>query len=355
MRKYYRRVLFTKTPLKRSFRYRDKFQILPLNSERAPKSPFTKHFPLFLEYYLDIEDKNISKSRVDNYLTDLSFQHEMEFEIMNLLSVFSNHRFFKYNLDRNIWGKPTPSKKFKDLSSDEKDKFSNNSSSWIICGYLYPDLKKDLEIKAISEFDTAEIEFISPYYEYFTRDPVENDKLEIKFPETINHCLDNYYSLSSKTLKKIKSSIALICDGIDIVDYKRSLGFLSFVSAIEAFVSLEISDKNIDFNCKNCNSIKDSPYRCPKCDRPIWGIKAKFKEFLSKFVAGSDDSVAKYNKIYNLRSKITHQGQLFISDYELSLENMDKKETDWLMRMETLQLARISLTNWLIYEKKTSR
>jgi hypothetical protein len=241
------------------------------------------------------------------------------------------------------------------LSQDEKDIFNNNSSSWIICGYLYPGLKKNLEIKEFSEFYTPEIEFISPYYDYFTRNPIENDKLEIKFPETINYCLDNYYSLSSKTLKKIKSSIALICDGIDIVDYKRSLGFLSFVSAIEAFVSLEISDENIEFDCKNCNSIKNSPYRCPKCDRPIWGIKAKFKEFLSKFVAGSDESIAKYNKIYNLRSKITHQGQLFISDYELSLENMDKKETDWLMRMETLQLARISLTSWLRFEKKASR
>ena len=61
MRKYYRRIVFSKTPLKSQFRYKDRFQILPNDSENAPKSPYNKHFPLFLEYYIDFDDNQHPK------------------------------------------------------------------------------------------------------------------------------------------------------------------------------------------------------------------------------------------------------------------------------------------------------
>ncbi len=352
MRKYYKRILFSKTPLKTQFRYKDKFQIFPIESETAPSNPYCKHFPLFLEYYIEF-DKNQSPENVDIF-DDLSAQQVVEFEIMNLLSVLSNHRFFKYRLTNNQWGINTPNIAIENLKPNEKNFFNNQTSSWIISGYFYPGLKADLEINNFSKLDFPQTQLVTPYYQYFTIDPVEKEKGEILFPETIISSLDNYYSLSSKTLKKIKFSIALICDGLDISDFKRSLAFLSFVSAIEALAGLEISNSEIEFDCNSCHSIKKSPHYCPDCNKPIWGIKAKFKAFLKTFVAGGVESVSKYNRIYNLRSKIAHQGQLFISDYEFSFDNIDKKGDDWLMKLETLQLARISLTNWLRYEKKAS-
>jgi len=353
MRKYYRRIIFTKTPLKSQFRYKDKFQILPIESQIAPTSPYSKHFPLFLEYYIDFDNNKAAKG-IDIF-DDLSAQQVVEYEITNILSVLSNHRFFKYKADGSQWAMITPSVEFKDLSEEQKNEFNNQYSSWTVSGYVYPGLRKELEIEKFTEFKFPETPLFSHYYNYFTHNPVENEKGEIIFPETIFSCLDNFFSLSPKTLKKIKSSVALICDGIDISDSKRSLAFLSFVSAIEAFVGLEFSDKEIEFDCNSCKTIKNSPYQCPDCGEPIWGIKTKFKEFLKKFVAGSEKSISTYNQIYNIRCKIAHHGQLFIGDYEYSLENMDKKESDWLMKLKTLQLARLSLTNWLRYEKKASR
>lgn len=353
MRKYYRCIIFTKTPLKSQFRYKNKFQILPIESKVAPISPYSKHFPLFLEYYIDFDEAKLDKE-IDPFEV-MSARLVVENEIINILSVLSNHHFFKYKSSAGQWVMTLPNVEYEEVSKEQKSELNNRYSSWSLNGYIYPELKEELVITKFSAFKFPATPLNEDYYNYFTANPIENEKGEILFPATIESCLDNFYTLSPKTQRKIKSSAALICDGIDISDTKRSLAFLSFVSAIEAFVGLEFSDKEIEFECNSCKSIAMSPYTCPVCGKPIWGITAKFKEFLKKFVAGSKKSVSTYNKIYNLRCKIAHQGQLFISDNELSLENMDEKENDWLMKLKTLQLARISLTNWLRYEEKASR
>lgn len=353
MRQYYRRIIFSKTPLRSQFRYEDKFQIFPIKSENAPNSPYSSHFPLFLEYYIDFDDNQFPKG-VD-IIKDLTAQQVVEFEIVNLLSVLSNHRFFKYIVDNNHWAISTPNMDYENLTPDQQKNLDNQTSSWMIASYMYPGLKEDLEIKGLSDFTFPETKLITPYMSYFLQDPVDNKQKEITFPESISFCLDNYFVLTPKTLRKVKSSIALICDGIDLSETKRSLSFLSYVSAIEAFAGLEFSDKAVEFECHSCHTISSSPYLCQDCGKPIWGIKTKFKEFLRMFVTGSKRSLETYNKIYNLRSKIAHQGQLFISDYEFSLENIEQKEDDYIMRLQTLQLARISLTNWLRYEKKACR
>lgn len=351
MRRYYRRIIFSKTPLRSQFTYKDVFQILPIDSKIAPTNPYARHFPLFLEYYIDFEDNGQEKIDV---VIDLTAQQKREFEIVNLLSILTNYRFFKYQTDRNEWAVMTPNIGFDNLNAEQIAWYENQYSSWVFGGYMYPGLAKELEIEKFTDKRFPEMVLISPYYQYFTNNPVENHEGKIRFPETITSCLDNYFELSSKTLQRIKSCIYLTCDGIDISDSKRSLAFLSFISAIEGLVGLETSDEEITFECKNCQTIKESPHNCPKCGRPIWGIKTKFVEFLKKFVAGSEKSAQTYREIYNIRCKITHQSQLFVGDYELSLEEEKLKieHTDWLMRLKTLQLVRLSLSNWLMYPEK---
>lgn len=353
MRKYYRTIVFTKTPLKSQFRYKNKFQILPIESKVAPACHYSKHFPLFLEYYID-SDKNKTSQEI-NVFDNMAARYAVEYEIINILSVLSNHHFFKYRPGVGKWVMKAPNADLIEMSKEQRAEFNNQNSTWCIDGYTYPGIYDELEIEKFTVFKFPITPLNSDYFKYFTHDPVENDKGEILFPATITSCLDNFYFLSTKTQKKIKSSVSLICDGIDISDYKRSLAFLSFVSAIEVLVGLEFSDKEIKFDCDSCKSLTSSPYKCLACGKPIWGIKAKYKEFLRKFVAGSEKSLSTYNKIYNLRCKIAHQGQLFIGDIELSLDNMEKKGSENLINLKSLQLARLSLTNWLRYEEKASR
>jgi hypothetical protein len=352
MRRFYRRIIFSKTPLKTQYNYRNIFQILPIDSKIAPTNPYAEDFPLFLEYYIDFEEDETTE-KIDIF-TEVAIQQKKEFEIVNLLSVLTNHRFFKYQTDRNSWAITTPNVGYDKLDEKMKNLYNNQYSSWILAGYMYPGLKDELEIVDFTEDKFTKINLSSPYYQYFTDNPIEKKDGEIQFPETITDCLDSYFELSDKTRHKVKSCIYLACDGIDIADRKRSLGFLSFISAIEGLVGLEVSDDEITFDCKSCQAIQESPYHCPQCGKPIWGIKTKFVEFLKKFVAGSENSARTYKEIYNLRSKITHRSQLFTGDYELSLEekHLNIEHTDWLMRLKTLQLFRLSLSNWLRYPKK---
>lgn len=141
----------------------------------------------------------------------------------------------------------TPNIRFENLDDKQKMLYDKQNSSWVIGGYMYPDLKKELEIERLSELKNPDKLLISPYYQYFTNNPIKSHEGKIRFPETIVSCLDNYFSLSSKTLQKVKSCVYLTCDDIDIQDSKRSLAFLSFASAIEGLVSLEIADDEITF------------------------------------------------------------------------------------------------------------
>ena len=56
MKKYYKALVFSNSVLKTSFRFEDKFQVLPIDMRGKPQSPAARHFPLFLEYTIDYQN-----------------------------------------------------------------------------------------------------------------------------------------------------------------------------------------------------------------------------------------------------------------------------------------------------------
>ena len=334
MKKYYKALVFSNSVLKTSFRFEDKFQVLPIDMRGKPQSPAARHFPLFLEYTIDYQN---------NEPTDIfilgSIKHNAEKEILNLLSCLTNHRFFKYDTSMIGWGIKMPNKLADDLTEEERQEIDNQESCMFMGVYYYPGLKEDLIIEQFTNFKPTASFKEAQMHEYFTDNPIDDYSHEVCFPNTLYTALHNYYNLSSETRKKVNSCIYLACDGMDIASNKRSLSFLSYISAIEGLIGLENDS---------------SPEICPHCKRPVLSVNQNFVKFLSKYVAGSAKSQKKYKDIYNLRSRITHSGKLFLGDYELSFDenNEDKEYNEWLMRLETLQLFRISLDSWLRYTEK---
>lgn len=47
-KKYYRKLLLSNSPLKKEFKFEDKYQLLPFDHTGKPDSPYAKHFPLYL-------------------------------------------------------------------------------------------------------------------------------------------------------------------------------------------------------------------------------------------------------------------------------------------------------------------
>ena len=334
MKKYYKTLVFSNSVLKTSFRFEDKFQILPIDLRGKPQSPAARHFPLFLEYTIDYQNNEPT-----DIFTLLSIKHNAEKEILNLLSCLTNHRFFHYDTSMIGWGVKMPDKLVEDMTEEGRQKLNSQESCLFIGVYSYKGLKDDLKIEQFTDFKpTASFEE-AQMHEYFIDNPIDDYRHEVHFPNTLYTALLNYYHLSSETRKMVNSSIYLACDGMDISANKRSLSFLSYISAIEGLVGLENDS---------------SPEICPQCKRPVYSVNQNFVKFLSKFVAGSAKSQRKYKDIYNLRSRKTHSGKLFLGDYELSLDENDEENSynDWLMRLETLQLFRISLDSWLRYSEK---
>jgi hypothetical protein len=90
------------------------------------------------------------------------------------------------------------------------------------------------------------------------------------------------------------------------------------------------------------------PTTCSLCGQKNFSALAKFRVFLEKY--GSVPSTMKkhYNELYDLRSKILHQGQLLVADMDHTVlaSIYGTTELDKIRRLT--EVVRICLFNWLI-------
>ena len=76
----------TKTPLWTAYQYRDVFILQPIVREDRPKCPYAKHYPVFVDFYIDTDE---AKNEIE--LTALSLDRVKE--ICTLLTALSNFEF----------------------------------------------------------------------------------------------------------------------------------------------------------------------------------------------------------------------------------------------------------------------
>ena len=343
MRVYYRNIVFSDHELTRGLKYKDIFQLKPMCFERAPNSNMLRIFPLLIEYWIESIDsteiENHGSNRLTGPLLELSIQSSKVHELLDLLTSITNYNFFWYGGNNFEWYIPVP---------ENRSEVNNNSRSTVGWGiYYYPEMSNDLRITEFSGQDYSNVTLINDYY-YFTHfDKFKN----IVFPVSYRSFLDIYFELSEPTKTKIKAVIKLIKHGIETFSKFKSLSFLSFISAIETLVDEEYRDENkkIVFRCDKCKSLKESPFKCETCGQPILAIGFKFKEFLKNYISPSPGSVTKYSKIYNLRCKIAHSGSLLLGDNNLNVwDKPEKSEKEYITHLETMQLSRLSLFNWIL-------
>lgn len=358
-KQFYRNIIFTKTPLKTFLKVGDYFQIYPCDFVNAPKSDKHCHdFPLVIEYWVDKDEKR------DVLLLFESFDEEKEFKslqehfskssvqitalthLTRFLSVVTNHRFFQLSETEFKWGVAIPEGEW---TEKEKEEINKSSSQPTMITFTYHEMWKDLQLTNFSEARHPYPRFLK-HVDYYVNNPVEDRTSEITFSETIFQAVDKYFKLDTQTKGVIDAITHLICNGLDIKTKMRSMSFLSFVSAVETIVNFEFKDKreDVEFECHDCQTIKSSPIKCKKCGRPIWGVKAKFKAFLRTYISNSDTSIQKYNRIYNLRSDIVHNGMLLLGDEQFNWTKSSKMDSQYITHLEAMQLARLCLINWLL-------
>lgn len=351
----HREIVFTKTPLRKSFRYRDEFQLIPYTSNYGPDiTKYVVDYPCFLEFRIpSISDDKCGSNVLIN----------KEREICKLLTAFSPYRFFTIDIHASSWGVKIPlwgveaehllmSKNNSNLSKYEEIDIFNQVSEYYYPCFHYPYKGQDLSIDNFSEAvgDKMRLKRMYHYLGTYEQDryDVRNDEVEVILSEETVKCFDTYFAMDEATKAKIFSAAFLISDSISLGDFKNSLSFLAAVAALETLADIANSDKEqVIEACGSCHAIFSSPYKCPKCGRPIWGVTKKVKEFLKEYVSANAEDVAYYNKIYNLRSKITHAGDIFLMDSVFNGPK-EKREMEFNLRGKVIVYARQAMVNLLL-------
>jgi hypothetical protein len=354
-KKFIRHIVFSKSPLECCLMHPDFFQLYPCEFENAPKSRLTD-IPLVLEFWID-EDEKLDLSEFQEYdnLADMvGYWGQVDIaktKILSLLSAISNQRFFHYNNTDIKWGLPFPDKEMEEMSEEEKDKYNNAVSRPFMMAYMYPNVAADTHTTEFTKVKYPKPELVD-FMPYFMDDPLEDKNKPASFSNLTHAALQGYLMLDPDSLKIANVTAHLICNGIDLRSKMKSMSFLSFISAIETMANFIYRNEkdNMQFECKSCQAVKSSSYHCTDCGRPIWGVKAKFKKFLSEHVSAAESSLTKYNKYYNLRSDIAHNGGLLIGDAQPNWGKSAKADSQWMMHLEVMQVARLSFTKWLVKE-----
>lgn len=336
MKRYFKTIVLSLSPLRNYYRYRDYFQIYPIESD-ALYSEYAEHIPLYLEYSVDVPE-NISN-------IDLSVETlNKEKEILSLLTIFTSFHIFCYTGNEDRWGLMMPAISYAKLSEEQKKIWNNLLSSWTQAAVKTKYFIREIEIKHLSdclEFQQMPLMAMSEGYFLRVREDkvikkivaVNGQEIVMQFPSTINQCFDAYYQLSTKHKQILTSSIYLACEGIDVQQKYKALGFLAIASALEGLTKLlqtslpkQKQNGKIEYEKK----------------------KILFKQLMSQYYSDNDYLQNVYENLYNIRCGITHENELFLLDYGVTLDedNLQPSE-DWFNLMNLTMMFRTVVTNIL--------
>ena len=333
MKEVYRVIVFSKVPLKGYFRFKNKFQIFPLELPNMPISGFQKHFPLVLQVRITEseiitfkKDSEVLKGFYEEYGSVSNFINL----IIKLLNTFGNNYFFLPNLDEGFWGVPM---------YVENPKEEDFKSVWCFPFYNFPGLSNSFQENEFHIPTVNQIKFL-PHKEFYMRYPNLDFRAneEICFPNSMEGIIDSFFSLDSNKREILEVAINYTASAIELKKAMKTLSLLASFTSVETMVNLEFSNIKPEF--------------CKVCGQPKYSIAKKFREYLLKYVGNSDSNKRRFNKYYNLRSKIVHQGiQLKIEQIFKEVEPKEMEE-EILHTYEILQIGKLAIVNWLLLNCK---
>jgi hypothetical protein len=324
---YYKVIIFCSNKLEGTFRFEDKWQIYPLKSDHSPFNKVVQYHPVVLEFFVEANKEVAIPKAFEEHremIVKMTSQGNKIKEITTLLTAFSNYRFYantvkaQYFIESVDGHLPPP-------EDDHASKVGYNI-------YTYPEFRKTADITELTKVDFPEVTEVDhkDYFIYFDNTYTE----VVKFPNTLYPALNNYHTLKDDKQKTVYASLSLIGNGVELSESMRSLSFISLVSSIETMVNLEYSDLKVE--------------RCDACGAEKYRVFAKFRDFLLRYVSENEKTKKDIDKIYNVRSKIAHAGQLFLGDNTIDWSDEETQNKEGEVHIQTMQVARMSVMNWVL-------
>lgn len=260
--------------------------------------------------------------------TKMNRQSAIYKEVADLLTLFTNHRFFSYKSEPHRW--------FVSNGSDEMNQ------QWGQPCYLFPTTgKSNGSLSSVESFNEVNKTPIKDYHTKI-RDAfyVGSKNNEITFPSDIDVLFDKYFNLSEEAKLKYYNSCCLYNQALELKNSHASLSLIALVTSIEA-----LTDKIDDQPCEECNA-PPSVEVC-KCGLPRHRVSSNFKNFVSIYGDPSEEMRTFANKLYRMRSVIAHGGLLRADQNDSGFHGGGNDEQDTHIRLSE-KLVHKLIINWLI-------
>jgi hypothetical protein len=338
-REFQRAIFFTKVPLGGYYKYRDVFQIFPADLENLPRSSMQRHYPNIIEFWISEKDKEEAPlpdelESLKKLLTPINASLKKQDEILGLLSTFTNNLFFRYTDTEGAWGYP--------MHKDDPGEEANTwSSMWCLKWFHFPDLPRQLKIDNFTTPTIPEIQKKAhkEFYMFFPNLDYDRDT-NIELPETIDELFDAYFSLDPTKTVFVDSAVAYTVSAVELMNTKKTLSLLASFTSVETMVNLEFKDLAV--------------HQCETCGQPRYSVAKKFREYLVRYVATSDQAKKKFNSYYTLRSKIVHTGRRLKAESLFANVPRDEHEAEVITRTEILQIGKLAIVNWLLMHEEVA-
>lgn len=333
MRTYHRSIVFSKVPLNGSFTYKDIFQLFPADLIGMPTTKvFQKHHPIILEYWTT-KDEVVTVPSDFEKIKDLysltALTSNKQDIILSLLTIITNHVFFRYSESTGSWGFPI-------LNEDaEEGEVNTWESKWCLPIFVWKNFQSQLSIEKFTELNIPIVTFL-PHQHYYLINPNFDFHVDrnITFPITATQILDSYFSQPKNILEILNSAISFANSAMELRNSKKTLSLISAFTAIETLVNMEFENVQLE-KCKDCGQSK-------------FKIAEKYRQFLFKYISKSEENKKKFNSYYSLRSKIVHTGQKLKTEKLFADISEEERAEELLNEIEIIQLSKLSIINWLI-------
>lgn len=331
-------IAFAETRVAGTYKYRNLFQLRPINPEAPTLEWVMGHHPFLLEYSYDLPD--VSETSYNPSIPDHALLPMIDQEasgkakkwILLVLSTFAKSRIFQYD------GSPHLQQWFMRLPRDTKETEIPPTPCWGQPGYRDQGIYARI-LEGFSALDEPSIGLVDTNEYYQTETPrqyvVGKTSNTLELPNRIDGFLDKYMALSDPQRTGFLSSCFLFDKGIQLFFEAPSLAFAACVSSLETLVAVDHKG--------------ESPDRCECCQQLKHRVRQKFLEFIKKYGGVSREARKLADRVYERRSGILHEGQLFVGEVD---QRTIEGAIDWInddqSRRNVIRFFRTCIINWLI-------
>jgi hypothetical protein len=336
-------IIFAETRIIGTYRYGSLFQLRPIFPEAPTLQWGMGHHPALLEFSYNLPD--ISETNYNPEIPEQGLLPMIDNEssakvrkwILLVLSTFAKSRLFQYRsgLLEQQW--------FMKLPMNEKDIAPSAGPCWGQAAYNHKGISAWI-VDGFSSMDEPSIRLVGSNEYYQSETPRQyvvgktSDVFEL--PERITEFMDQYMPLSDASKNAFLSSCFLFDQGIQLFFAAPSLAFAACVSSLETLVVVDHKDESLE--------------RCECCDQPIYQVRQKFLAFIKKYGSDSPEARKMADRVYQRRSGILHEGQLFAGEVD---QKTTEGSIEWInddrSRRDVIRFFRTCIINWLILNSRS--